>query len=405
MSQHHAMMTLTHGLSSLLVVYALVTVALFVGMVRSQATVPKLLLTPLLAVPMFVVALIMLVFLISLLHAIGGSRGGWVDWSFTVLVCVWLGHGAGRGQAHDVVPRKVYRRGAIVASRRSSVGRRLGSGRDAITLAGNALTLEDETKHFKFIGTTGTGKSTAIREILSDALARGDRVVIADPDGGYLANFYDAARGDVILNPFDPDSAKWNLLGEVTTDYDVDQLARSLIPDSSHADKIWSEYARTFFAAVMQQAMVGGIKDDAEIFRLLTKAPTSELKLLLAGTVAGPFLEDANERMFGSVRSVTVSALRALQYTSRQKAVPFSVRQWIRQGASRERGGQGGVLFLPYNAAEIAALRSTIAAWMRIAIFEAMSRPEEDQRLWFVVDGTGRAGRDRWTQGCVGAPA
>jgi len=32
--------------------------------------------------------------------------------------------------------------------------------------------LRDETKHFKFIGTTGTGKSTAIREILSAALAR-----------------------------------------------------------------------------------------------------------------------------------------------------------------------------------------------------------------------------------------
>jgi type II secretory pathway predicted ATPase ExeA len=35
----------------------------------------------------------------------------------------------------------------------------------------------DETKHFKLIGTTGTGKSTAIREMLSAALARGDRAV------------------------------------------------------------------------------------------------------------------------------------------------------------------------------------------------------------------------------------
>jgi type IV secretory pathway TraG/TraD family ATPase VirD4 len=44
------------------------------------------------------------------------------------------------------------------------------------------------------------------------------------------------------------------------------------------------------------------------------------------------------------------------------------------------------VLFLPYKAGEIAALRSTISAWMRTAIFEAMDRPEGDQRLWFVVD-------------------
>ena len=43
-------------------------------------------------------------------------------------------------------------------------------------------------------------------------------------------------------------------------------------------------------------------------------------------------------------------------------------------------------MFLPYKAGEIAALRSVISAWMRMAIFEAMDRGEGDQRLWFVVD-------------------
>ena len=136
----------------------------------------------------------------------------------------------------------------------------------------------DETKHFKFIGTTGTGKSTAIREMLSAALARGDRAVIADPDGGYLSHFYNPDRGDVILNPFDPDSVKWNLLGEITNDYDVDQLARSLIPDSGGSDRIWSAYARTFFTAVVQQIVAGRITDDGEIYRLVTKGSLEELK-------------------------------------------------------------------------------------------------------------------------------
>ncbi len=67
-------------------------------------------------------------------------------------------------------------------------------------------------------------------------------------------------------------------------------------------------------------------------------------------------------------------------------ATPFSVRQWVGQGAARAGGGRGGALFLPYKAGEIAALRSIISAWMRMAIFEAMNRREGDQRLWFVVD-------------------
>ena len=126
----------------------------------------------------------------------------------------------------------------------------------------------------------GTGKSTAIREMLSAALARGDRAVIADPDGGYLSHFYNADRGDVILNPFDPESVKWNLLGEITNDYDVDQLARSLIPDGVGSERVWNGYARTFFIAVVQQVISGGVTDDGEIYRLVTKGTHEELKLL-----------------------------------------------------------------------------------------------------------------------------
>ena len=67
--------------------------------------------------------------------------------------------------------------------------------------------------------------------LLRAAIARGDRAVIADPDGGYVRRFHDPKRGDVILNPFEPASARWDLFGEISNDYDVEQLARSLIPD------------------------------------------------------------------------------------------------------------------------------------------------------------------------------
>jgi type IV secretory pathway TraG/TraD family ATPase VirD4 len=50
------------------------------------------------------------------------------------------------------------------------------------------------------------------------------------------------------------------------------------------------------------------------------------------------------------------------------------------------KANPGGVLFLPYRAGQIPALRSIVSAWMRLAIFEAMNREEGEQRLWFVVD-------------------
>jgi type IV secretory pathway TraG/TraD family ATPase VirD4 len=85
--------------------------------------------------------------------------------------------------------------------------------------------------------------------------------------------------------------------------------------------------------------------------------------------------------MFGSIRSVTVSAMAAFEYVQRQRAAPFSIRHWVR------RRSAGGVLFIPYKAGQIAALKSMIATWMRLAIFEALSAEENrDQRLWFVID-------------------
>ena len=251
-------------------------------------------------------------------------------------------------------------------------------GQGALRLAGVPVPPEDETKHFKLIGTTGTGKSTAIRELVHGALTRGDRAVIADPDGGYLARFYDPTKGDVILNPFDARSLRWDLFAEIRAVYDVEQLARSLIPDQEGSERTWRGYARTFFTAVTRQAHAAGVRDTAELYRLLTAASTEELRLLVGGTPAQPFLEAGNERMFGSIRSVTGVGVAALEYVQMQRADAFSVRDWVDQGK--------GVLFLPYQADQIAALRSVIATWMRLAIFQAMSAGEGDQRLWFVVD-------------------
>jgi type IV secretory pathway TraG/TraD family ATPase VirD4 len=385
MATHDSFTALAHGTEGLGLAYVLVLGALLAGLIHGRSDRQKLLLSPVLAVPVLLLAALGVVLARALLHAVGSSGQSVLQPIIGAVVSVVVAYAAGR-----VLARRrgswgpLYRRGAVVSG---SLGADPGADqRDSITLAGIRLALEDETKHFKLIGTTGTGKSTAIREILGAALARGDRAVIADPDGGYLARFYDAARGDVILNPFDGDAHKWDLFAEITNDYDVEQLARSLIPDRGDPDRTWTEYARTFFTAVAQQAIEAGVRDDGELYRLLRSASVEELRRMLAGTAAGPFLEEGNEKMFGSLRSVASSAVRALKYTIRQQAPGFSVRRWVREGAATSAGGKGDVLFLPYKAGEIAALGSVISAWMRLGIFEAMDCGEGDQRLWFVVD-------------------
>jgi type IV secretory pathway TraG/TraD family ATPase VirD4 len=281
--------------------------------------------------------------------------------------------------------RSLHRRGVVVIcgrrAHRTAVSRILRTP-GTVSVAGVEIPLLDETKHFKLIGTTGTGKSTAIRELLDGAIARGDRAVIADPDGSYLARFYDRYRGDVILNPFEASSVKWDWFGELQNPYDVEQLATGLIPSSEDAaTQEWRAYSRAFFSAVARRCKRVGCTDSAELWRLLTVATAEELRPIVAGTPAQPFLDPENARMFGSIRSVTGAAVASFEHIRAQRTALFSVRAWVRKRSN------SALLFIPYKAGQIAALRTLIAAWMRLAIFEAMSANEEqDQRLWFIVD-------------------
>ena len=159
--------------------------------------------------------------------------------------------------------------------------RRRQRARELLTLAGIAIAAADETKHFKLIGTTGTGKSTAIRELLGAALARGDRAVIADPDGGYCARFYRS-----LSRRHRPQSLRSGVgpMGSVRRNPEqlrcrtAGQRPDSLQRDASASE--WRGYARTFLTAVLRRCQLAAGATVAELWRLLAVRPREELRPL-----------------------------------------------------------------------------------------------------------------------------
>ena len=385
---------LLRGWSGVALDYTTVLAPMWVAMARGGARSRAYIASPVLAGALMVATGIGMSVASPLLHAMHVASYGLMEFAIGGTVGGLLGHRGGRWLARPSAGEQGYVRGATVITAEEAAAQRTGRrgrGRERgasmeVTLAGIPIPVADETKHFKLIGTTGAGKSTAITELLSGALRRGDRAVIADPDGGYMKRFFDARRGDVILSPFEPGGAKWDLFGEIREVYDIDQLALALIPDHEGQDRSWRGYARTLFSAVTGQARAAGVSDVKKLFELLIVSKKAELEILVRGTPAQPFFEEHNDRMLDSIRSVLGSGVDALQHVARQESPPLSVKQWVRSGS--------GVLFIPYRAGQIAALRSTVSAWMRLGIFEAMSQPPsesadgrmEDRKLWFVVD-------------------
>lgn len=379
--------TWTHGARGFLVAYGIIALFMVAGLKHGRARARLYLALPLLALPTLVVVGLSAEVIFWALERFAHFTFG-PNQIFPALLFFMAGgfvgglYWAKRGK--PLTP--IERRGALVVdggaaqvatNKLRSKAQRLPPAQMPLTVAGVAVPFEDELKHFKFIGTTGTGKSTVMRELLHAALYRGDRAVIADPDGGYLSRFYDPKRGDVILNPFDARSAKWNLFAELRNAYDVDELAQAFIPDRG-SDPTWTNFARTLFSAVTAQAQVAGIDDIGELYRLLVAASKDELQVLVTGTPAAPFLEAGSDKLFQGARSTVTAAVKSLDFVRAQQTPLFSVREWVKSGR--------GVLFLPYQADQISALKAIISIWMRLAIFQTMSLGEGDHRLWFAVD-------------------
>ena len=369
---------LDHGWPGLLFACAVVALGLLAGSVLRRRPLAGLL--PRLPA-MACIALIAALLLWTLVRELGAHVFAAIPRIITQILGIVFTFAVGAAigaRAPRAAPEFAVRRGTRLVDGASRQRPHTIAG-DTLTFAGEPIARADETKHFKLIGTTGTGKSTAIRELIRGALARGDRAVIADPDGTYLKAFHDPARGDVILNPFNSQAARWDLFGEIAEPHDADQLARSLIADHDDADRNWRHYGRTFLTAVLRQLHRVDEHDLGRLYDVLLTAPVAELRQLLASTPAAPFLGQENLKFFESVRSIASVHLAAIDHLARQKTGELlSVRRWVREGR--------GVLFLPYRASEVAALRYLVSTWMRLAIFEAMSRGEGDQRLWFVVD-------------------
>src|SRR3546814_2962353 len=86
---------------------------------------------------------------------------------------------------------------------------------------------------------------------MADALMRGDRQVVADPESAALQTYF--ATGDVILNPFDARCARWDLLAEIERPSDFAFLSSSLLPHLGQGDHDqWISYAQQLLAGALE---------------------------------------------------------------------------------------------------------------------------------------------------------
>ena len=101
------------------------------------------------------------------------------------------------------------------------------------------------------MGDTGAGKSVLQRRVLTQVSERGETAIVYDPALEYTPQFFNAARGDLVLNPLDARCPYWSPADEVIHEAEALTLATSLFPDKPHENTFFVDGPRKIFAHLL----------------------------------------------------------------------------------------------------------------------------------------------------------
>ena len=230
-----------------------------------------------------------------------------------------------------------------------------------------------ENKHLAMIGDTGSGKSTAIRQILLEVKARGDNAIVYDSSGGFLQQFFEEKRGDIVLNPIDTRCPYWSPVDEVEDMAEAETMAASLFPEND-INQFFIDAPRKIFAYLLTFG-----PSPADLVAWMSNPAMIEKK------VQGTEMQELIDAFAPAQRSGVLSALgmvaNALRYLPPAEKTGLS---WTAKAWERKRKGW---IFLTSFPSYLKPLRPLISVWFDLLVMRLLNEPEAHHRpTWFVID-------------------
>lgn len=241
-----------------------------------------------------------------------------------------------------------------------------------------------EASHTIIIGTTGSGKTTQMRQLVSEIRRRHDSAVIFDLTGAFVEAFYNTET-DTILNPGDARCPAWSLFDDCKTEAEFTAASHAIVPnDGGSSDPFWVVAARGLFVQMCLKLQSMGQTSMTALADNLTNAPLKRVSALLKGTSAEPYTATEAARLAESVRSVFSANAQALASLPTE-GTPFSIRDWIRNPDK-----PGSILFVTARHVDMPLYKMLLTLWLDIAVNTLMTLPRTTQlRTWFMFDELG----------------
>lgn len=251
-----------------------------------------------------------------------------------------------------------------------------------LVLGGVPLIKNKELQHILIAGTTGSGKTNCFHELLQQIRDKKQRAVLIDATGVFVEKYYREGY-DKILNPLDTRSEQWTVWSECKQRYQFDELAASLIPQTSK-DPFWSSSGQMIFSVCAQKLAKEGRKSMAELIDLITIKDLHSIQEFFSGTKAAPLLDPKSKETVASIRATISTNLKSIDLLQ-DTSDPFSITEWIKNEDDLEHPDEWLFISCPPEMRE--TLRPLLSTWTSVASKALMSlKPDTNRRLWFVID-------------------
>jgi hypothetical protein len=225
------------------------------------------------------------------------------------------------------------------------------------------------------MGDTGSGKSSAIRQILRQVQERGETAIVYDPAMDFVGEFYDPNRGDLILNPLDARCPYWSLASELLRDETAMTIAAAFLPDKEYEKAFFTDGPRRILAHLLKYK-----SDSSDLLKWMSDPDqiASRVKGTPLAALIDPTAPAQRAGVISSLNMVADSLELLPEY--RDNGNTFSTAEWRIQ---RKRW-----VFLTSNPGYREKILPLHSVWLDLFILRMMGDCEDRyaKPVWFVID-------------------
>jgi len=251
------------------------------------------------------------------------------------------------------------------------------------------LVKDSETRHFLVTGSTGSGKTNLIHNLLPQVETKGQPAIIIDQTGEMIARYYNVARGDIIFNPFDKRGKAWDFWEDCNSEEELQRFSKILFifnrkSSKTRSDPFWEQSAEIVFNECVKY-LKGYRRNTIEALNTMTNSATLEqLKTELKNTPAERYLTDDSKGMSSSVLSTLATSTRPISYlTDGAISGKFSLKRYFRD----LKDGSNAWLFLSTKPSSRELTLPLIACLIELSLTQIMDIGiDKNRKIWTIID-------------------